>query len=60
MSLEDFGYNKIFEKFRLDNVPGSFEIGRVIAEHKERYIVKTLKGEFGKIMKNYKKGNNKK
>ena len=46
MSLEDFGYNNIFEKFRLDNDLGSFEIGRVIAEHKERYIVKTLKGEF--------------
>ncbi len=46
MSLEDFGYNNIFEKFRLDNVPGSLEIGRVIAEHKERYIVKTIKGEF--------------
>lgn len=46
MTLEDFGYNNIFEKFRLDNDLGSFEIGRVIAEHKERYIVKTIKSEF--------------
>jgi ribosome biogenesis GTPase len=45
MKLEDFGYNEKFEKFRLDNNLDSFEIGRVISEHKERYIVKTEKGE---------------
>jgi ribosome biogenesis GTPase len=54
MTLEDFGYNNIFEKFRLDNDLGSFEIGRVIPEHKKLYMK-----VFGKIMKNYKKGNNK-
>lgn len=46
MKLEDLGYNEKFEKFRLDNNLDSFEIGRVISEHKERYIVKTDKGEF--------------
>jgi len=46
MRLEDLGYNNNFEKFRIDNNLNSFEIGRVIAEHKERYIIKTDKGEF--------------
>ena len=46
MKLEDLGYNDSLEKFRIDNNLDSFETGRVIAEHKERYIVKTDKGEF--------------
>jgi ribosome biogenesis GTPase / thiamine phosphate phosphatase len=46
MRLEVFGYNNKFEEFRIENDLRSFEIGRVIAEHKERYIVKTTKGEF--------------
>ncbi|MBK8882780.1 MAG: ribosome small subunit-dependent GTPase A [Bacteroidales bacterium] len=46
MRLEDLGYNFNFEKFRKDNDLIDFETGRVIAEHKERYIVKTTKGEF--------------
>ena len=46
MKLEDFGYNDKLEKFRIENNLKDFEIGRVIAEHKERYIVKTEKGEF--------------
>jgi ribosome biogenesis GTPase len=45
MRIEDLGYNNILEKFRIDNNLHSFEIGRVISEHKERYIVKTEKGE---------------
>ena len=45
-SLEDLGYNNSIEKFRTDNNLNIFEIGRVIAEHKERYIIKTEKGEF--------------
>jgi ribosome biogenesis GTPase len=45
MRLEDFGYNDKLEQFRNENNLNSFEIGRVIAEHKERYIVKTIKGE---------------
>ena len=46
MKLEDLGYNYEFEKFRLDNKLDMFETGRVITEHKERYIVKTTDGEF--------------
>jgi len=46
MTLEDLGYNAKFEDFRLEQKLDGFEIGRVIAEHKERYIVKTLNGEF--------------
>lgn len=46
MKLEDLGYNDKLEKYRIDNHLGAFEIGRVISEHKERYIVKTEIGEF--------------
>lgn len=46
MKLEDVGYNDKFEKLRIENNLKNFEIGRVISEHKERYIVKTEKGEF--------------
>jgi len=44
MTLEDFGYNDKLEKLRIDNNLNDFEIGRVVSEHKERYIVKTEKG----------------
>lgn len=46
MKLEDFGYNEKLEKLRKENNLSEFEIGRVVAEHKERYIVKTEKGDF--------------
>ena len=46
MRLEDLGYNNKLEKFRIDNNLTSFETGRVISEHKERYKVKTAAGEF--------------
>lgn len=46
MILEDLGYNENFEKFRIENKLENFEVGRVITEHKERYIIKTVKGEF--------------
>ncbi len=46
MKLEDFGYNDDFEKFRIEYLPDNMEVGRIIAEHKERYIVRTTKGEF--------------
>jgi ribosome biogenesis GTPase len=45
MKLEDFGYNDNIEKVRVENALKDFEIGRVASEHKERYIVKTEKGE---------------
>jgi ribosome biogenesis GTPase len=46
MRLEDLGYNENFEKSRLENNLQHFDLGRVISEHKERYIVKTVNGEF--------------
>ncbi|MFA5972339.1 MAG: ribosome small subunit-dependent GTPase A [Lentimicrobiaceae bacterium] len=46
MKLEDFGYNDKLEKLRIENNLKDFEIGRVVSEHKERYIVITEKGEF--------------
>ncbi len=46
MNLEDLGYNGTLEEFRVKNNLETLEVGRVISEHKERYIVKTEKGEF--------------
>ncbi len=46
MKLEDLGYYKNTNKIRIEQSLDSLEIGRVITEHKERYIVKTVKGEF--------------
>ncbi len=45
MKLKDFGYNDKLEKSRIDNNLIDVEIGRIIMEHKERYIVRTEKGE---------------
>jgi ribosome biogenesis GTPase len=46
MALEDLGYHDTFEKLRKENNLENFEIARVVAEHKERFIVKNEKGEF--------------
>lgn len=46
MTLEDLGYTKNLERLRIENNLQHFDIGRVYAEHKERYGVKTEKGEF--------------
>jgi len=46
MNLKEIGYSDKLRKLRVENNLSDFEIGRVIAEHKERYIVKTEKGEF--------------
>src|SRR4030043_1806273 len=46
MIFEDLGYNSRLEEFRTENNLSSFETGRVVAEHKERYIVRTSAGEF--------------
>jgi len=45
MKLEDLGYTDNLEKLRIEGDLKDFEIGRVVSEHKERYIVKTEKGE---------------
>lgn len=46
MRIEDLGYNEKLEALRVELHLGDFEMGRVISEHKERYVVKTEKGEF--------------
>jgi ribosome biogenesis GTPase len=46
MKLEKLGYYSGLDKFRTDKTLNAFGIGRVIAEHKERYIVSTGDGEF--------------
>lgn len=46
MTYEELGYNKSLEKYRSDHDLHSFEVGRVISEHKERYVVKTPAEEF--------------
>jgi ribosome biogenesis GTPase / thiamine phosphate phosphatase len=46
MKLEDLGYNSEFENYRIAEELDSFEVGRIISEHKERYILKNDKNEF--------------
>lgn len=46
MTLEDLGYNDQFAQFWKSQNLDDFEPGRVIAEHKERYVVKSAKGEY--------------
>ncbi|MFC2098015.1 ribosome small subunit-dependent GTPase A [Bacteroidota bacterium] len=46
MTLEDLGYNVDLENYRKDQNLDSFGVGRVISEHKERYIVKTTENEY--------------
>ncbi len=46
MKLEDLGYNAKFEEFRKKLNIEDYEIGRIVKEHKEKYIVRTVKGEF--------------
>jgi ribosome biogenesis GTPase len=41
-----FGYNDSLESFRIENELDNFEVGRVILEHKERYVIKTPDAEF--------------
>lgn len=46
MRLENLGYNDKIENFRIQHNLENFEIGRVISEHRDRYIIKTINGEF--------------
>lgn len=45
MKLEDLGYNGTIEKHRVENNLSHLDIGRVVLEHKERYVVITGQGE---------------
>ena len=46
MTIDDLGYNAELEKYRKEQNLDSFEIGRVILEHKDRYVVKTKNTEY--------------
>ena len=46
MTLEDLGYNTYLENYRKEQNLDSFNVGRVVSEHKERYMVKTADAEF--------------
>ncbi len=46
MTIEDLGYNETLEKHRIEQNLDSFEVGRIILEHKERYVIKTSENEF--------------
>jgi ribosome biogenesis GTPase len=53
MTLEDLGYNDKWEQYRISLNYDSFGVGRVVSEHKERYIVKTAEKEYeGEIIGN--------
>ncbi len=45
MKPEAFGYNNKLEKTRAENNLSDFDIGRVVLQHKGRYVVKTEKGD---------------
>jgi ribosome biogenesis GTPase len=46
MKLEDLGYERVRDLYGDEHDLGQFAIGRVVAEHKERYLVRTGSGEF--------------
>jgi ribosome biogenesis GTPase len=46
MTTADYGFNERIKKAVNELELNEFVIGRVVLEHKERYIVKTEKGEF--------------
>ena len=53
MTLDDLGYNIELEHYRKEHNLDSFGVGRVISEHKERYVVKTTEKEYdGEIIGN--------
>lgn len=46
MTFQDLGYTDKFEQYRKEHELDAFAIGRVILEHKDRYVVKTPTQEF--------------
>lgn len=42
---KDLGFREYLSQYRIDNNLDSFTVGRVILEHKERYVVLTEQGE---------------
>lgn len=46
MTLKELGYYSDLEKYCAKENLDAFSVGRVISEHKERYVVKTENGEY--------------
>lgn len=46
MTLKELGYNADLEEFRKSQHLENFLVGRVISEHRERYVVRTTKKEY--------------
>ena len=46
MELTDLGYSKEYDEYRKTQKLDSFGVGRVISEHRERYVVKTTEKEY--------------
>ena len=46
MTLEELGYTRELDQYRTDNGLDAIDVGRVISEHKERYVVKTGDKEY--------------
>ncbi len=46
MTIKELGFSENLESYRKEQNLDSFEVGRVILEHRERYIVKTPEKEF--------------
>lgn len=46
MELESLGYTAELEEIRLEQGLEVFNVGRVVLEHKERYVVKSSAGEY--------------
>ena len=46
MTYQDLGYTDALKDYRINHSLQSFEVGRVILEHKDRYVVKTPEHEF--------------
>ena len=46
MKLEDLGYSPLLENYRNENNLSAFDVGRVILQHKDRYVVRSENTEF--------------
>lgn len=46
MTLEKLGYTPTLETYRQEHQLSAFDVARVIAEHKERYLVRNAEGEY--------------
>ncbi|HRD52090.1 MAG TPA: ribosome small subunit-dependent GTPase A [Flavobacteriales bacterium] len=45
MTLDDLGYTDALERFRTEQGLEGYTVGRVVAEHRERYVVRTIDGD---------------